>query len=95
MARQESAATPAVWDQQRISAEIRRRGSSIARLSRENNLSRGTLQGVFYRRYPKGQAIVAAFIGRSKHELWPHWYGPDDEPLPLPARAYIATKSAA
>ena len=80
------------WDHQRILAEIRRRGSTISQLSRDHGLSRGTLQQVFYRRYPKGQAIVAAAVERSRHELWPHWYGPDDRPLPLtgPATAKVA-----
>lgn len=95
MRRTESGTDVPAWDQQRIVAEIRRRGSSISQLSRDNSLSRGTLQGVFYRRYPRGQRIVANFIERTCHELWPHWYGPDDKLLPLPGRVYVATRSAA
>ena len=77
------------WEPEYIKAEIRRRGSSLAELSRRNGLSRGTLQAVFYKRYPRGQRIVADFIGRTRHELWPAWYGPNDELLPLnvPQRA--------
>lgn len=95
MLRADSGSQPGGWDQHRIQAEIRRRGSSLAQLSRENGVARGTLQGVFYKRYPRGQAIVAAFIERTRHELWPHWYGPDDELLPLGGRVYRATRSAA
>lgn len=72
-----------VWDQPAILAEIRRRGSSISELSRKAGLKRGTLYSAFYKRYPKGQALIASFIGASRHEIWPHWYGPNDELLPL------------
>ena len=72
-----------VWHQQDILAEIRKRGETLASLSRGAGLNRGTLQSVFSKRYPKGQKIVAEFIGVSRHELWPHWYGPSDELLPL------------
>ncbi|UIY44104.1 helix-turn-helix domain-containing protein [Methylobacterium radiotolerans] len=71
------------WDQPAILAEIRRRGSSISELSREAGLNRGTLYSAFYKRYPKGQALIATFLGASRHEIWPHWYGPNDELLPL------------
>lgn len=80
---------PAAWDRHRIAAEIRRRGSSVAQLARENGVQRGTLQGIFYRRYPRGQQIVAAFIGKTRHELWPHWYGPDDKPLRLDVQPVV------
>ena len=83
------------WHQQDIQSEIRKRGSTIAELSRQHGLNRGTLQGVFSKRYPKGQAIVAAFIGRSRHELWPHWYGPEDQLLPLGGRLHVVAERAA
>lgn len=86
---------PNGWDHQAIQAEIRRRGTTLAQIARDNGLQRGTLQMIFYKRYPKGQAIVAAFLGRTRHELWPHWYGPDDAPLPLSGRVYVSTRSAA
>lgn len=95
MARAESGPSTTSWDQQAIVAEIRRRGSTISQLSRDNSLARGTLQGVFYRRYPRGQTIVANFIGRAKHELWPQWYGEDDKLLPLAGGIHVVQKRAA
>lgn len=75
--------TTRVWDQPAVLAEIRRRGSSISELSRAAGLKRGTLYSAFYKRYPKGQALIARFVEASRHEIWPHWYGPNDELLPL------------
>lgn len=85
---------PGGWHQQDIQAEIRKRGATITELSRRAGLKDGTLQTVFYKRYPRGQAIVAEFVGRSRHELWPHWYGPRDELLPLSGRLHVRQTSA-
>lgn len=71
------------WHQQDIIAAIRKNGSSISRLSIEQGFHRGTLHGALYKRSPGLNAIIADFIGVSRHELWPHWFGPDDQPLPL------------
>lgn len=83
------------WHQQDIQAEIRKRGATLASLSRQHGLHRATLQTIFYKRYPKGQALVATFIGRSRHELWPQWYGPGDELLPIQGPPAAAGKAAA
>lgn len=83
MTRVDSGRPRKVWHQQDILAEIRKRGATVASLSRDNGLNRGTLQTAFYKRYPRGQAIIAAFISVSRHELWPDWYGPDDGLMPL------------
>lgn len=86
-------APPGGWHQQDIQAEIRKRGSTLSELSRTHDLDRGTLQAVFYKRYPKGQRIVAAFIGRSLHELWPHWYDEQNELRPLQGRPHLGDRS--
>lgn len=71
------------WHQQDIQAAIRKRGTTLAELSRQAGLSPGTLQTVFSKRYPRGQRLVAQFIGVPVQTLWPHWYGPKGELLPL------------
>lgn len=76
-------AAPKVWHQQDILAEIRKRGTTVSALARLHGVQRGTLNQVFYKRSPKGQRIIAEFLGVSRHELWPHWYGPNDEPVSL------------
>lgn len=77
------------WHQQDIQHAIRKRGTTLAELSRQSGLARGTLQTIFYKRYPRGQQIVADFIGVSLHELWPDWYGPDNSPRPLEGRLHV------
>ena len=72
-----------LWDQPAIQAEIRRRGSSVAELSRNNGLKGGTLYSAFYKRWPKGQKLIADYIGKPVEELWPHWYGPGGTLKPL------------
>lgn len=72
------------WHHQDIVAEVKKRGSSLTRLSLENGYRRSTLQRSLYKRYPRAHAVIAAFLGRSRHEIWPQWYGPDGEPLPIP-----------
>lgn len=92
---EDHSATRAGWHQQDIQAEIRKRGSTVTELSRRHGLHRGTLQSAFYKRYPKGQAIIAEFLNRTRHELWPGWYGPEDELLPLEGRRHVVRKVAA
>ena len=72
------------WHRQDIIAAVRKRGTSLAQLATDHGYDRGTLtRSLYSKRYPKAHAIIAAFLGQSRHELWPHWYGPADELLPL------------
>jgi Ner family transcriptional regulator len=74
------------WSHQKIVFAIRERGSTIAQLSRDAGYERRTLHAALYKRHPRAHAVIAGFLKVSRHELWPHWYGPDDQPLP-PAAA--------
>lgn len=75
---------PSAWTRHDVVAEVRKRGTSLARLAVEAGYSRGTLNRSLYdRRYPKAHAIIAEFLGRTRHEIWPHWYGADDGLLRL------------
>ena len=64
------------WHQQDILAAIRKRGETVASLNRLHGYKPGVLRTVFYKRFPKGQRIVADFIGVPVEELWPAWFGP-------------------
>lgn len=66
------------WDRHAIIAEIRRRGTTIDALGAAHGYARGTLNNVFVQRWPRGQAIVAHFLERTRHELWPDLYAADD-----------------
>lgn len=73
------------WSHQKILFAVRERGSTLAQLSRESGYGRSTLQAALYKRHPRAHAVIAKFLQVSRHELWPHWYGADDELLPLKA----------
>ena len=75
------------WHHQDIVAELRKRGSSLAALSRANGYSSRTLQCCLHKPWPRGNAIIASFLGMTRHQIWPAWYGPDDQPLPRTKRA--------
>lgn len=75
------------WSHQEILFTVRERGSTLMQLSREAGYGRRTLHNSLYKRHPRAHAIIAGFLGVSRHELWPDWYGPDDELLPLKAIA--------
>lgn len=68
------------WHPQDIIAEVRKRGSSLARLTREHGFSRDVLYKCLTQRFPNGHNVVAAAIGQTKHALWPQWYDQNDLP---------------
>lgn len=61
-------------DRADIYALLRKEGSSLAELERKNGLADGTLRAALtYPRTPSN-TIIAAFLGKSLHELWPTWF---------------------
>lgn len=71
------------WHQQDILAAIRKRGATVSSLNREHGFRPGVLRSAFYKRWPKGQRIIADYIGEPVEALWPHWYGPGGSLKPL------------
>lgn len=71
------------WSHNRILFEVRERGTSLMQLARENGYARNTLHTSLYKRHPAAHAVIVRFLGVSRHDIWPHWYGPDDRLLPL------------
>lgn len=74
------------WDHQGILAEVRRRGSSLRRLSINAGFAPSTVNASLYKLHPRAHAVLAEFLGQRRADLWPHWYGPDDQPLPFDLR---------
>lgn len=68
------------WHPQDIIAAVRKRGSSLQRLSRDHGFARETFNHALVRRFPNAHAIIADFLGVSRGGLWPHWYRPDGSP---------------
>lgn len=57
-----------------IIAAIREKGSTLAQLSIDAGLHPRTLGNALERKYPKGEKIIADFIGISPQEIWPERY---------------------
>lgn len=62
------------WHRADILAAIKKRGGSLAQLSRENGLHERTLYNALERRWPKGEQIIADYIDVAVHVIWPERY---------------------
>lgn len=68
---------PQNWHRADIVAEVHKRGTTLAELARDNDLSDSALRNALsYPRSPSNR-IIATFIGRSIHDLWPTWFDED------------------
>lgn len=62
------------WHRADILATIKKRGGSLAQLSRENGLHERTLYNALERHWPKGEKIIADYIDVAVHVIWPERY---------------------
>ncbi|WP_105640260.1 helix-turn-helix domain-containing protein [Cronobacter dublinensis] len=62
------------WHRADILAAIKKRGGSLAQLSRDNGLHERTLYNALERNWPKGEKIIADFIGEEVQHIWPERY---------------------
>ncbi|WP_145517404.1 helix-turn-helix domain-containing protein [Yersinia mollaretii] len=62
------------WHKADIIAAIHKRGSTMAALSRQAGLSSSTLANTLTRHWPKGERIIAEFIGVDPAVIWPSRY---------------------
>jgi len=67
------------WHKADIIASLRKKGISLAALSRQAGLSSSTLANALERPWPKGELIIAAAIGVPPEEIWPSQYYKDGE----------------
>ncbi|MCJ2112751.1 helix-turn-helix domain-containing protein [Methylobacterium sp. E-025] len=82
-----------IWHAQDVIAEIRKSGTSLAALSRLNGFADRSLRTALTKRWPRANSIIASHLNVSRHQIWPHWFGPNDELLPLSKRP--STRKAA
>ncbi|WP_081740006.1 helix-turn-helix domain-containing protein [Afipia sp. P52-10] len=62
------------WHRADIVAAIHKRGTNLSRLARDNKLHDTTLRSALgYPRTPSNR-IIAKFLERDLHELWPQWF---------------------
>ncbi|QZN94604.1 helix-turn-helix domain-containing protein [Symbiopectobacterium purcellii] len=62
------------WHPADIIAAIKRKGTSLAALSRASGLASSTLANALTRRWPKGERLIAQAIKVSPEEIWPSRY---------------------
>ena len=57
-----------------IIAALKKKGTSVSALSRENGLASSTLGNALRFPWPKGEQIIAGAIGVDASEIWPSRY---------------------
>ncbi|EGL8105486.1 transcriptional regulator [Salmonella enterica] len=59
------------WHPADIIAGLRKRGTSLAALSRQAGLASSTLANALNRRWPKGERLIAEALGIAPEQIWP------------------------
>ncbi len=62
------------WHPADIIAALRKRGTTLAALSREAGLSSSTLANALTRPWPKGEWLIAEYLEIHPAEIWPTRY---------------------
>ncbi|OCQ51438.1 DNA-binding transcriptional regulator Nlp [Photorhabdus australis subsp. thailandensis] len=62
------------WHPADIIAALKKRGTSLAAVSRKAGLASSTLANTLQRRWPKGQQLIADALDRDPAEIWPSRY---------------------
>ncbi|ENQ4100398.1 helix-turn-helix domain-containing protein [Salmonella enterica] len=62
------------WHSADIIAGLRKRGTSLAVLSRKSGLASFTLANALIRRWPKGERLIAEALGTAPEQIWPSRY---------------------
>lgn len=73
---------PAVndWHKADIICGLWKLGTSIQKLSRENNYKGNGLEQALRRNWPKGERIIADALGVTPQQIWPSRYHTDGTP---------------
>lgn len=62
------------WHPADIIAALRKRGTSLAAVSRNAGLASSTLANALTRRWPKGERLIAEALGVAPEHIWPSRY---------------------
>lgn len=62
------------WHPADIIAGIRKKGTSLAALSRKSGLASSTLANTLTRHWPKGERLIAEELGVQPEQIWPSRY---------------------
>lgn len=62
------------WHSADIIAALRKKGTSLAAVSRRAGLSSSTLANALTRPWPKGERLIAEALGTDPWQIWPSRY---------------------
>ncbi|EDI0417669.1 transcriptional regulator [Salmonella enterica subsp. enterica] len=62
------------WHPADIIAALKKRGTSLAVVSRNAGLASSTLTNALNRRWPKGERLIAEALGVAPEKIWPSRY---------------------
>ncbi|MDX5629606.1 MULTISPECIES: helix-turn-helix transcriptional regulator [unclassified Brenneria] len=62
------------WHPADIIAGLRKRGTTLAAISREAGLASSTLANALTRHWPKGERLIAEALNKRPEDIWPSRY---------------------
>ncbi|ENP0658832.1 helix-turn-helix domain-containing protein [Serratia marcescens] len=62
------------WHKADVIAAIRKKGTTLAAVSRKAGLGSSTLRNALDRPWPKGERLIAEVIGVQPSDIWPSRY---------------------
>lgn len=62
------------WHPADIIAGLRKRGTTLAAVSRDAGLASSTLANTLVRHWPKGERLIANALNKRPEEIWPSRY---------------------
>lgn len=62
------------WHSVDVMSALKKKGTSLAALSRSHGLSSSTLANTLVRKWPKGERIIAEYLGLDPSVIWPSRY---------------------
>lgn len=62
------------WHPADIIAGLRKKGTSLAAVSRQAGLASSTLANALTRHWPKGERLIAEELGVAPEQIWPSRY---------------------
>ncbi len=62
------------WHPADIIAGVKKKGTTLAAISRSAGLASSTLANALTRRWPKGERLIANVLGKQPEEIWPSRY---------------------
>jgi Ner family transcriptional regulator len=75
-----------------VKAAVRMRGKTLTGLALQNGLSESCLRMTLLKPIPRGEQVIAAFLGIPAHLIWPNRYNSDGTPNHAKWRSLHASK---